>query len=32
VTVNGVRLEQAQVLRPGDRVEVGTTTLTFELE
>jgi pSer/pThr/pTyr-binding forkhead associated (FHA) protein len=32
VTVNGVRIEQAQVLRPGDRVEVGTTTLTFELE
>lgn len=32
VTVNGVRIEQAQVLRPGDRVEVGTTTMTFELE
>lgn len=32
VAVNGVRIEQAQVLRPGDRVEVGTTTLTFELE
>jgi Protein of unknown function (DUF3662)/Inner membrane component of T3SS, cytoplasmic domain len=32
VTVNGTRIEQAQVLRPGDRVEVGTTVLTFELE
>lgn len=32
VTVNGTRIEQAQLLRPGDRVEVGTTTLTFELE
>ena len=32
VTVNGARIEQAQVLRPGDRVEVGTTVLTFELE
>jgi hypothetical protein len=32
VTVNGVRIEQAQLLRAGDRVEVGTTELTFELE
>jgi hypothetical protein len=32
VTVNGVRIEQAQLLRPGDRIEVGTTQLTFELE
>lgn len=32
VTVNGTRIEQAQLLRPGDRIEVGTTMLTFELE
>ena len=32
VAVNGVRLERPQPLRPGDRVEVGTTVLTFELE
>jgi len=32
VTVNGVRIEQAQLLRAGDRIEVGTTQLTFELE
>jgi hypothetical protein len=32
VTVNGARIEQAQLLRGGDRIEVGTTLLTFELE
>lgn len=32
VTLNGTRIEQAQLLRPGDRIEVGTTLLTFELE
>jgi hypothetical protein len=32
VTVNGVRIEQAQLLRAGDRIEVGQTQLTFELE
>jgi len=32
VAVNGVRLERPQPLRPGDRIEVGTTVLTFELE
>ena len=32
VTVNGARIEQAQLLRAGDRIEVGTTVLTFELE
>lgn len=32
VTVNGTRIEQAQLLRAGDRVEIGTTLLTFELE
>jgi hypothetical protein len=32
VTVNGVRVERPQTLKPGDRVEVGTTVLTFELE
>lgn len=32
VTVNGARIEQAQLLRAGDRIEVGTTQLTFELE
>ncbi|HEY4280261.1 MAG TPA: DUF3662 and FHA domain-containing protein [Conexibacter sp.] len=32
VTVNGSRIEQAQLLRAGDRIEVGTTRMTFELE
>ncbi len=32
VSVNGVRIEQAHALRPGDRIELGTTVLTFELE
>lgn len=32
VTLNGTRIEQAQLLRSGDRIEVGTTLLTFELE
>mgnify|MGYP001069956789 CR=1 FL=1 len=32
VAVNGVRIEQAHALRPGDEIELGTTTLTFELE
>lgn len=32
VAVNGLRIEQAHALRPGDEIELGTTTLTFELE
>jgi predicted component of type VI protein secretion system len=32
VTVNGTRIERAHALKPGDRIELGTTTLTFELE
>jgi hypothetical protein len=32
VTVNGARVEQAHALKPGDRIELGTTMLTFELE
>lgn len=32
VSVNGTRIEQAHALRPGDRIELGTTVLTFELE
>jgi hypothetical protein len=32
VAVNGARIEQAHALRPGDRIELGTTALTFELE
>lgn len=32
VAVNGTRIEQAHALRPGDRIEIGTTVLTFELE
>lgn len=32
VSVNGVRVERAQRLRPGDRIALGTTELTFELE
>jgi hypothetical protein len=30
--LNGRRVTQAEVLAPGDEIEVGTTTLTFELE
>jgi predicted component of type VI protein secretion system len=32
VSVNGTRIEQAHALRPGDRIELGTTVLTFELD
>jgi hypothetical protein len=32
VAVNGVRIERPQALKPGDRIELGTTVLTFELE
>lgn len=32
VALNGARIEQPQTLRAGDTIEVGTTTLTFELE
>lgn len=32
VAVNGVRIERAHALTPGDRIELGTTVLTFELE
>lgn len=32
VAVNGARIEQAHALRSGDRIELGTTLLTFELE
>jgi hypothetical protein len=32
VAVNGARIEQAHALRPGDRIEIGTSVLTFELE
>jgi FHA domain-containing protein len=32
VAVNGTRVERPQSLKAGDRIEVGTTVLTFELE
>jgi hypothetical protein len=32
VLVNGVRIERPETLKPGDRIELGTTVLTFELE
>lgn len=32
VAVNGTRIEQAHALKAGDRIELGTTTLTFEIE
>jgi hypothetical protein len=32
IAVNGARVERAQALKPGDRIEIGTTVLTFELE
>ena len=30
--LNGRRLDQPMVLKPGDQIELGTTTLTFALE
>ena len=30
--VNGRWIEGAEVLRPGDEIEIGSTSLTFELE
>jgi hypothetical protein len=32
VTVGGVRVERPQLLRAGDRIELGTSVLTFEVE
>jgi hypothetical protein len=32
VAVNGMRIERPQTLRPGDRIEIGTTLLTFDVE
>lgn len=32
VAVNGARIDRPHTLKPGDRIELGTTTLTFELE
>ena len=29
--LNGRRLDQPTVLKPGDEIELGTTTLTFSL-
>jgi hypothetical protein len=30
--LNGRRVESTEVLKPGDEIEVGTSTMTFELE
>ncbi len=32
VRLNGRRVVQSEVLKPGDEIELGTTTLTFSLE
>jgi pSer/pThr/pTyr-binding forkhead associated (FHA) protein len=32
VVLNGRRIDSTEVVRPGDRIELGTATLTFELE
>jgi hypothetical protein len=32
VAVNGATIQQAHKLQPGDRIELGTSVLTFELE
>ena len=32
VLVNGVRIERPEALKPGDRIELGTTVLTFDVE
>lgn len=31
-SINGRRIDGAEVLKPGDRIELGTSTMTFELE
>jgi pSer/pThr/pTyr-binding forkhead associated (FHA) protein len=31
-SLNGRRIDNPEVLKPGDQIEVGTSTLTFELE
>ena len=31
-SINGRRTEGAEVLKPGDEIELGTSTMTFELE
>jgi FhaA, N-terminal domain/FHA domain len=31
-SINGRRTDGAEVLRPGDEIELGTSTMTFELE
>jgi hypothetical protein len=30
--LNGRRIEQPEVIRPGDEIEIGTSVITFELE
>jgi pSer/pThr/pTyr-binding forkhead associated (FHA) protein len=30
--LNGRRIDGAEVLKPGDEIELGTSTMTFELE
>jgi hypothetical protein len=32
IAVNGARIERPQALKRGDRIEIGATVLTFELE
>jgi Protein of unknown function (DUF3662)/Inner membrane component of T3SS, cytoplasmic domain len=32
VVLNGRRIDAPEVVRPGDRIELGTSTMTFELE
>jgi Protein of unknown function (DUF3662)/FHA domain len=31
-SINGRRIDGAEVLKPGDEIELGTSTMTFELE
>ena len=31
-SINGRRTDGAEVLKPGDEIELGTSTMTFELE
>ena len=30
--LNGRRIEETEVVRPGDEIEIGTSAMTFELE
>jgi pSer/pThr/pTyr-binding forkhead associated (FHA) protein len=32
VSLNGRRIDRPEVIKPGDEIEIGTSSITFELE